>query len=325
MSVVSYPHVGSEVIEACIGEGTDYVDTSGGPAMQLEWINKYHEKAVAAGVIVIIACGVLTAAYDIIAWAATRQLADKHALETGEVIVVGLETPIEISGGTADSIASEYSTRSAEEMKQSLEEPWYLSPKKGIQTSTSASDFGMRRDSHFGLLALSGFLNQNRSVVHRTWGLLNGRVDGFGPNFQYNEFAPASSAFNGFLQWIGGRISNVMTSTPLGIKLIQRLTPSVGEGPDVEKSRTLNMKLEAHAISDIQPGTQQRRSRATFAYPAGPYVVTGVLLAEGAATLLYDRKIEGCLTSGLLTPAALGQGLVDRLRKVGATIEVGDV
>ena len=50
------------------------------------------------------------------------------------------------------------------------------------------------------------------------------------------------------------------------------------------------------------------------------FLVTGVFLAEAAATLLED-DVAGRLPGGVLTPACLGQGYIDRLDRAGLHIE----
>lgn len=47
-------------------------------------------------------------------------------------------------------------------------------------------------------------------------------------------------------------------------------------------------------------------------------VVTGILVAEGALTLLED---DVGLNGGVYTAALLGQGLIDRLEKAGLKFE----
>jgi short subunit dehydrogenase-like uncharacterized protein len=47
--------------------------------------------------------------------------------------------------------------------------------------------------------------------------------------------------------------------------------------------------------------------------------VTAVLLAQGAATILYDETVA--LEGGIFTPACLGQGYIDRIQQAGVEFE----
>ena len=49
-------------------------------------------------------------------------------------------------------------------------------------------------------------------------------------------------------------------------------------------------------------------------------IVTAVLLAQGAATILWDENVK--LKGGVYTPACLGQGYIDRLEEVGVQFEM---
>jgi len=51
--------------------------------------------------------------------------------------------------------------------------------------------------------------------------------------------------------------------------------------------------------------------------------LTGLFLAEAAATILRDDKIAARrLGGGVLTPATLGQGFLDRITNAGVFLEL---
>jgi short subunit dehydrogenase-like uncharacterized protein len=52
------------------------------------------------------------------------------------------------------------------------------------------------------------------------------------------------------------------------------------------------------------------------------YLFTGLLLAEAALVILNEEEtIRKVSRGGIVTPATMGQGFVDRLEKVGCNIE----
>ncbi|KAI3325289.1 Saccharopine dehydrogenase-domain-containing protein [Xylariaceae sp. AK1471] len=349
ISVVSYWSVGALVIEACVENKTDYVDTEGDIATQRQWCDKFHDRAAANGTIVrpfyqprgiavlciwlnentnfqlVHSCGMCTAPHDLLSWAAVRELADTYSVETKEIILAIEELPQEVSGGTMKALGNifEADPRIA---RQAQKDPWYLSPKRGTETSTFTSVLGIRRDPYFGVLSASTFAAaQNRAIAHRTWGLLHGKVQGYSSNFQYNEYDKVSSVAAGFLRVLGQYITSTALSTGFFYRVVRKLFPAAGDGPDVEKSRRSTVRMEVQAVAEARPGETPRRVRASFLYPGGPYLVTALFLAEAAASLLYNRTVEGKISGGCLTPTVLGNDLLERVRKAGAQIEISSI
>lgn len=88
------------------------------------------------------------------------------------------EPELSPSGGTAQSITADstYDSQALEQARQ----PWVLSPTEGPQTSASTNFLGIRHEPILGLLsASSSSADENRALVHRTWGLLKGTNQGY--------------------------------------------------------------------------------------------------------------------------------------------------
>ncbi|KAI0601629.1 Saccharopine dehydrogenase-domain-containing protein [Biscogniauxia sp. FL1348] len=318
LSVVSYSRIGEAVIEACIENGTDYVDCAGGSAEIRGWIKDYHEEAQADGIILIHCCGIFSAPHDLLSFLAARSLAEKYSETTREVIVSGSEIPADPSGGSVESIMHKASMDP--QTVREADEPWALSPVRGAQTSMPANIFGIRSDPRLGVMAacaLGGV--QNRGLVHRTWGLLQGTAATYGPNFQYNEYQAVPSALAGALKVLAARLMQAALGFALLRNLARRYLPAPGDGPGPEAARRYAVRVEAVAVAD--GGPPAHRAYARFAYPEGPYPTTALFLAHAAASLLYHRRLVGGLTGGCLTPAFLGDDLVRRVQGAGATIE----
>ncbi|KAI1485076.1 Saccharopine dehydrogenase-domain-containing protein [Biscogniauxia mediterranea] len=318
LSVVLYSRIGEAVIEACIENGTDYVDCAGGPAEIKGWIDNYHEKAQAAGVILIHCCGIFSGPHDLLAFLAARRLAEAYSETTKEVIVSGSEIPADLSGGSVESIMHKASMDPR--VVREVEEPWALSPVRGTQASTPANIFGIRTDPRLGVMAACSIGGvQNRSHVHRTWGLLQGTsaaaAYGYGPNFQYTEYQAVPSALAGALKVLAARLLQAALGLVFLRRLARRYLPASGEGPAPEAAKRYSVRIEAVAEGPAH------RAYAAFAYPQGPYPVTALFLAHAGASLLYHRRLLGQLTGGCLTPAFLGDDLARRVQGAGATIE----
>jgi short subunit dehydrogenase-like uncharacterized protein len=222
--------------------------------------------------------------------------------------------PSDPSGGTVESMME----RGAFEAKilQESQQPWYLSPTKGRQKSNSTNLFGMRHDPLLGELSASSLSEvQNIAIIHRTWGLLGGGKD-YGPNFQYNEYNKTSSTLAGMFQILNSKAIGLMLALAPLRAIAKMILPVPGQGPDLEKEKNYRVEMEAVAIADTDDDKTAPRAYSRFAYPGGPYHATGAFLAQGAASLLYVRKLEAGAVGGCLTPAFMGADLIERIQGV---------
>ncbi|ORY71603.1 uncharacterized protein BCR38DRAFT_454096 [Pseudomassariella vexata] len=137
----------------------------------------------------------------------------------------------------------------------------------------------------------------NRAIVHRTWGLLGGG-EVYGRSFRYNEYETVPSTLFGMFKVLGVYVLMTLLGLAPFRTIMRSSFPAPGEGPDVEK---VYARLE---------------------YTAGSYLVTAAFLAQGAASLLYARKLEGGVEGGCLTPAFVGEDLIERIRGAGGKIEI---
>ncbi|KAL9489814.1 hypothetical protein ACSS6W_002091 [Trichoderma asperelloides] len=314
ISVVSYHHVGPLVIEACIGGGTDYIDTAGTIPRIRQWIDEYHRAAELAGVVILISCGALSAPHDLLTLSSVRELERSSSLKTRELILSVLKMPSDPSGGTVESMMMRGSVDT--KIQYESQQPWYLSPITGQLRSRSTNLFGVRHDPTLGTLSASSLSDvQNRAVVHRTWGLLDsGKA--YGPNFQYSEYKKASSTLTAMFQILNTMAIRLMLALPPLRAIAAMVLPVPGQGPDPAKERSYQFEMEAVAIADTSNDITAPRAYSRFMYPGGPYHATAAFLAQGAASLVYARKLEGGVSGGCLTPAFLGQDLIDRIRRV---------
>ncbi|KAI1454199.1 Saccharopine dehydrogenase-domain-containing protein [Annulohypoxylon moriforme] len=321
ISVVLYWRVGGVVVKSCVENGTDYIDVAGDIPLLRTFVDQYHDAAVTVGVALIHLCGVFTAPQDLLTWATVRELARKTSRNTKEVILSVTELRLSPSGGTADSLMAEstHDPRAIEQARQ----PWVLSPVAGIQTSDSTNFLGLRQDPVLGLLSASSFsAAENRALVHRTWGLLRETSQGYGADFQYNEYNKVSSTVNGIFSMLTTAFLNSITKFEVLRRIAKFFLPTPGDGPDVEKERHSRVKFEAVAIAESDNGGEAPRAYASFSYPSGGYFTTALFLAQGAASLLYTRNLESRVVGGCLTPAFLGDDLLNRIQAAGATFRV---
>lgn len=236
-------------------------------------------------------------------------------MKTKELVLSVLKMPSDPSGGTVESMMmrGDFDAK----VQQESQQPWYLSPTRGRPQLSSTNLFGVRHDPIMGTLSASSLSDvQNRAVVHRTWGLLGGGKE-YGSNFQYSEYKKASSTLAGIFQILNTKAIGLMLALPPLRAVAMMLLPVPGQGPDPVKEKNYRLEMEAVAIADTDDENTAPRAYSHFAYPGGPYHATAAFLAQGAASLLYVRQLEGGVAGGCLTPAFLGTDLVERIRGVG--------
>jgi short subunit dehydrogenase-like uncharacterized protein len=235
-------------------------------------------------------------------------------LKTKELILSVLKMPSDPSGGTVESMMMRGGFDA--KVQQESQQPWYLSPTKGRPKLNSTNLFGARHDPILCTLSASSLSDvQNRAVVHRTWGLLDGGKE-YGSNFQYSEYKKASSTLAAIFQILNTMAIRFMLALFPLRAMAMMVLPAPGQGPDPVKEKNYRVEMEAVAIADTDDDKTAPRAYSRFAYPGGPYHVTAAFLAQGAASLLYARKLEGGVTGGCLTPAFLGADLVERIQGV---------
>lgn len=249
-----------------------------------------------------------------------QELRSHGFLETEEAILSVLHLTISPSGGTVESIRRGSKTDSA--AAQQLQQPWILSPVQGSQILKQTNWLGLRYNDDLGWLADSQFgATQDRAIIHRTWGLLDGGKT-YGPNFKYSEYDSASSTIAGVLKVLRSKLMSAVLSFRPTLALVGLFLPQPGDGPDLEKSKVDQVDLKILAVP--RAGSEehsQKRGHARFIHHGGNYFATATLLAQGAASLLYQRALQGGIHGGCLTPAILGDDYIERLRRVGVVIQ----
>jgi short subunit dehydrogenase-like uncharacterized protein len=163
----------------------------------------------------------------------------------------------------------------------------------------------------------------NTRLVRRTDALLAGDGGrGYGPRFRYREVVPTGTGVGGRMRAAGMATATAALAAALvapGVRgLVDRMLPSPGEGPTEERRRTGSFAMETTTRT-----ADGRRYRATVAAQGDPgYAATSVMLGEAGLALAVDG--ERCSArGGVLTPAvAMGDVLVERLRRQGFTLEV---
>ncbi len=202
--------------------------------------------------------------------------------------------------------------------------PWALSPIAGPKPTKGPTLvqkwLGIHTVPDLGTLTTSITGSTDRAIVHRTWGLMGGSSSSYGPKFQFEEYMKVRNAFIGVAVHLLIGIGMVAIALPPVRWLLKKFVYAPGQGPTKEVTSKERIEYRSIAIADQQT-PHPKRAFSVLKYDGGMYYLTGLLLAEGAITILRDDTLARRMGGGILTPALLGQPFVDRLRKAGIVLE----
>lgn len=318
-TVGPYARYGLPLVQACAEAGTHYADLTGEVLFHRETIDRFHDVAVASGARIVPSCGYDSIPSDL----AVLLLAEEARAEgAGDLREVTLVASLKggVSGGTVDSMRAQIDCVKGDPARGHVVEDLYaLSPDRAAEPRLDEDPDGFSVRQH-GRVWTGPFVmaQYNTRVVRRSNALQDWA---YGRELRYTE----RMAFGGGLN---GRALATVAAT--GLRLAQpalrfgpsravadRVLPKPGKGPS-EKARNAGFfRMDVDATTST--GATYRAVIAAQGDPG--YAATAVMLGESGLCLAVDELSS---PAGLLTPAvAMGSQLVDRLRKSGFEIEVG--
>ncbi|NKX87808.1 saccharopine dehydrogenase family protein [Nocardia coubleae] len=326
-TVGPYLRYGLPLLGACAAAGTHYADLTGEPLFIHDAIEQFEQTAVDSGAKIVNSCGYDSIPSDLSVYEIYRaSVADN----TGELEDTTLVAYLKggMSGGTIDSGRAMMEDIAADSGRAKiLAHPYSLSPDRsmdpdvGRQTDQALARADSIDPSLHGWVTTFIMASHNTKVVRRSNGLLGWP---YGKQFRYREVMNAGTSATAPLvaAGIAGGIVAGMTSgavlsrVSLGRKLLDRILPKPGTGPDEKARRSGWFTMKAFART-----SSGAKYQATFSGTGDPgYQATAVLLGQSGLCLAFDELPE---RAGILTPAsAMGEALTERLRAAGMTIEV---
>ncbi|KAH6968160.1 Saccharopine dehydrogenase-domain-containing protein [Fusarium avenaceum] len=322
ISCVVYSLDGGNIVRVCIERGTDYVDCDAVPTMCRRWIDKYHKQAEEQGVALILGCGFRSGAMDLLAIHGCHELAQKWSAQMGTMSLRIDLLKSDMSGGTMQTILSFASEDS--KVLVAADDPSYLTPVP--YPNTIQATRGIQKHPLLGMMTNTSPAGiQTRVLVNRSWGLLGGPKSSWGPNFQYNEYEKAESYVGAIVNMIRGYIVLKMLSWiqfPWFRNFISRNAPPLGQGPSDEKIKS--EPFTSAAVIEADQTVVENRGKCCYVelrYQEGGYPFAAMIMAQAAATLLYDRNLAGGINGGCLTAGVLGPEFVKRAEGAGLEIK----
>jgi short subunit dehydrogenase-like uncharacterized protein len=322
-TVGPYARHGLPLVAACAAAGTDVVDLAGEVLFVRRSIDRHHATARASGARIVHACGWDSVPSDLSVLLAAERA---HADGAGDLTSATLELVSAsggVSGGTVDSLRTQLAEMRADpEARRLAADPYALSPDRDAEPRLGRQPdaVGPRWDGELGAwTAPFAMAAYNTRIVRRSNALTGWS---YGRRLRYREVTGLGRGVTAPLRAAGltaglGLLVGALWLQPTR-RLMDRVLPTSGEGPDERRRREGHFRFRLHAAT-----VAGARYAVTFAAQGDPgYAATAVMIGESALALVADRSRLPDHT-GVLTPATgIGLPLVERLRVAGFEIAV---
>ena len=303
-TVGPYQLYGSNLVESCAKNGTDYVDLTGEPGWMYEMINAHKETAQASGARIVFSCGFDSIPFDLGVYFVQQAAMVKFGKPAQHVRGRVKAMNGEFSGGTIASLGATMATlKKKPELIKVLANPFSLT--EGFEGPAQLDDSKVLLDEKINMWVAPFVMAPiNTKNIHRSNALLDHQ---YGEDFCYDEMMIAGEGEE------GKQIADAMTSSnPMGGDNV----PQPGEGPSKESREQGN--YDVLFFADL--GEESIEARVTGDMDPG-YGSTSKMITESAICLIQD-----CLDlpGGIYTPApAMGDKLIHRLvKKAGLTFDI---
>ena len=311
---------GSELVAACADAGTHYCDLTGEVQWMRRMIDCHDARAKATGARIVHAAGFDSIPSDLGTWALQHEFVARHGRPATRVTALFGETSGGVSGGTvASALRAATEAATDPDVRALFGNPYALDPETTADAARPRcpDEVGIGWDARFKLFTMPFVMAQvNTRVVRRSHALA-----GFpwGPEFCYREVMSAPASARGLAMALG--VAGALGSFGLASRLpavrafIARRAPQPGEGPSPEVRARGHWKARFVA----EAGTDRMDFVAADRADPG-HGSTATMLGESALCLAADPLSSD---PGVTTPSlAMGQHLLDRLRRAGLTFAV---
>jgi short subunit dehydrogenase-like uncharacterized protein len=298
-TVGPYAEHGHDLVAACVGAGTDYVDITGEPAFVNRILHDHGDAARDAGVRIVNCCGFDSVPHDLGAQFAVEQLPDDEPIELRGFVSAGGR----LSGGTLTSAIDAMADRAS--LSAPRLDPGAGRRVRGLPRTT------LRREPDIDGWAVP-LPTIDPQVVLRSAAALTA----YGPDFRYGHFVRTGSlpVALGLVGGVGTAAAVAQLSA--GRSLLKRLAPDPGEGPDEETRARGWFRV---VLLGRSPGAS---TRVEVRGGDPGYDETSRMLAEAARCLVEDRDDLPDRAGVLTTATAFGSLLRRRLQARGMVFEV---
>jgi short subunit dehydrogenase-like uncharacterized protein len=311
-TVGPYAKYGSELVAACVEEGTHYCDLAGEIHWMRRMIDTHQSAAERSGARIVHSCGFDCIPSDLGTLFVQNAMRERTGGPANHVKFRVVGSKGGASGGTIDSgVNMMEEARDDPEILELNADPYALNPLNmprgldGLDQTSAEQDPDFRQwTAPFAMGTI------NTRVVRRSNALMN---YAYGQDFRYDEAILTGEGTAGFAKAAALAAGTAMMMGALAIAPIRNLVlpmlPKPGEGPSRETQENGYFEI---ALLGLNPEDPEGNVRATVKGDRDPgYGSTAKMLAESAVCLAMDELDVG---GGFWTPAsAMGTRLIERL------------
>jgi short subunit dehydrogenase-like uncharacterized protein len=317
---------GSQLVAACVRHQTHYVDITGETPWVRAMIDAHHAQASADGTRIVPGCGFDSVPSDLGAWVVTQEMLRRYG-EPCVAVKASFSLRGGLNGGTLASVLNIMGKGQIE----AFTNPFLLNPAHRASKADAAHQdpIAPHRDADFNAWLGPFFMGPiNTRVVRRSAALWQASGDkAYAENFHYQEYLRfgkgAAAAMVAAGMSAGASVGQSALQFSVFRKLAAAVAPKPGEGPSQRAMDGGSFRCEL-----VGKSASGHEVRATVGDKGDPgNRATTKMVCESALALALDKAhLPGSAQrGGVITPAfALGDALVQRLRKAGMTIELAD-
>jgi short subunit dehydrogenase-like uncharacterized protein len=301
-TVGPYISYGEPLVAACAEAGTDYLDLTGEPEFVDLMYVRYHERAKASGARLVHCAGFDSIPHDLGAYYTVGLLPDDAPIHV-DGYVQGALRP---SGGTMQSAITGFSrarrTGRAAAARRKVERDEVATERPARRPRFRPRPPHLARDIGWAL----PFPSIDPMVVVRSARAL----PRYGPAFTYGHHVAVKrlAGAAGLVAGVAGLFA-LAQFPPTRSWLLRRFPPGTGPSPERRARNWFKVRFVGRG------GGRRVVTEVAGADPG--YDETAKMLAESALCLAFDDLPE---TAGqVTTAAAMGDALIDRLRRAGIT------
>lgn len=321
-TVGPYALYGSDLVAACVENGTDYCDLTGETQWMRKMIDQHQTAAQASGARIVHNCGFDSIPSDFGVWFTQQQAQEQFGEPCTQIKMRVKAMKGGASGGTVASMVNVMKEAAKDPaLRKILQNPYAVAPegqRKGVrQPNVTKPEYDKDAKAWLAPFVMAAI---NTRVVQRSHAL-QGRP--WGDKFLYDEAMMMGDGAKGRMRATGmaiglGGFVGLAAVAPTRKVLEKFVLPKPGEGPtpDEQKNGFYDLRFFGTTASG-----QTIKTKVTGDRDPG-YGSTAKMLGEAAVCLSQDitrRSVKG----GFWTPStAFGQKLVDRLTSnAGLTFE----
>ncbi len=322
-TVGPYRRYGIPLVGACANAGTHYADLTGEVLFMREAIDRFDALASASGARIVHSCGFDSLPSDLGVLLLYEAAATDGSGELEDTTLVVRTFKGGPSGGTIASIKGTVDdARSDSGVAHVLADPYALSPDRGAepQLGPETDVRGPENDRELGMWIGPFIMAAVNTRVVRRSNALQGWS--YGRRFRYREVVgfgtgPLAPVLAGGTALGLGALQAGLAIGPTRA-VLDRILPDPGEGPSEAARDRGRFSIDIHAHTS--GGARYVCHVAAQGDPG--YKATSAMFGESGLCLALDAdKLPP--RAGVLTPAtAMGDALVERLRRAGQTYKV---